>query len=70
MHPSRALDLVIAVDIMYAGMIEGWFRADSKGPHTLCRIFFRCNVRPLSRQGNHQRGQTHCADMVRRHHYR
>jgi hypothetical protein len=38
-HADRALDMQIASDIMYAGMIEGWFRSDSHGPHNLPRYF-------------------------------
>ena len=37
-HAAQALDPIIASDIMYAGMIEGWFRSDSKGPHTLAAV--------------------------------
>lgn len=39
MHPEKALDPAIAADVMFYGMIEGWFRSDSKGPHTLPRYF-------------------------------
>jgi len=38
-HAERALDPVIAADIMFKGMAEGWFRGDSKGRHTLLRYF-------------------------------
>jgi hypothetical protein len=38
-HPEKALDPFIAGHIMFRGMLEGWFRADSKGPQTLARYF-------------------------------
>lgn len=38
-HASQALDPFIAGHIMFRGMIEGWFRSDSKGRQTLGRYF-------------------------------
>lgn len=39
-HASQALDLDIAADIMFRGMVEGWFRKSSDGkPQTLPRYF-------------------------------
>lgn len=38
-HAGNALDPQTAGAIMFVGMIEGWFRKDSKGPHTLARYF-------------------------------
>lgn len=36
---DNALRPPIAADVMFTGMAEGWFRADSQGPHTLGRYF-------------------------------
>ena len=38
-HAERALDPFIAGHVMFRGMIEGWFRSDSKGRQTLERYF-------------------------------
>jgi hypothetical protein len=38
-HPEKALDPFIAGHIMFRGMLEGWFRSDSKGRQTLTRYF-------------------------------
>jgi hypothetical protein len=38
-HPDMALDLQIATDNLVLGMIEGWYRSDSKGKQTLDRYF-------------------------------
>jgi hypothetical protein len=38
-HAHRALDPVIAADIMFKGMAEGWFRGDKQGRQTLARYF-------------------------------
>jgi hypothetical protein len=38
-HPERALDPFIAGHILFRGMIEGWFRSDTKGRQTLERYF-------------------------------
>jgi len=38
-HAENALHPLIAADIMFRGMIEGWFRGDSKGRQTLDRYF-------------------------------
>lgn len=39
-HPDRALDLIIAAEIMFVGMIEGWFRTGNDGkPETLAKYF-------------------------------
>lgn len=39
-HAQRALDTRIASDIMFLGMIEGWFRTANDGkPHNLPRYF-------------------------------
>jgi putative chitinase len=38
-HAHRALDPVIAANIMFWGMHEGWFRGDKQGRHTLARYF-------------------------------
>ncbi len=40
--PDLALRPDIAAVVMFAGMVEGWFRGDSRGRHTLSRYF---NVR-------------------------
>jgi len=37
--PDLALKMDYAAAIMFVGMVEGWFRADSHGPHTLARYF-------------------------------
>ncbi|MCC6918036.1 MAG: hypothetical protein IT548_02470 [Alphaproteobacteria bacterium] len=37
--PDLALDLRVAVPIMFRGMIEGWFGGDKRGRHTLARYF-------------------------------
>ncbi len=36
---GKALDPAIAARVMLLGMMEGWFRRDSHGPHTLARYF-------------------------------
>jgi putative chitinase len=38
-HAENALNPLIAADIMFKGMIEGWFRGDSQGRQTLDRYF-------------------------------
>lgn len=38
-HADRALDPKISADVMYTGMIEGWFRSDAKGRQTFQRYF-------------------------------
>jgi len=38
-HPERMLDSSISARSMYMGMVEGWYRGDSKGRHTLARYF-------------------------------
>jgi putative chitinase len=38
-HADRALDPIIAAEIMFQGMSEGWFRSDENGPQTLDRYF-------------------------------
>jgi hypothetical protein len=38
-HPDKALDLLIAGDVMFFGMIEGWFRTRDGKPETLPRYF-------------------------------
>lgn len=38
-HAEKALDPAIAAAVMFLGMTEGWFRADSKGKQTLQRYF-------------------------------
>lgn len=38
-NPEMALDPQIAADVMFKGMVEGWFRSDSKGAQTLGRYF-------------------------------
>ena len=38
-HADRALDLEIASDIMFRGMVEGWFRTKDNKPETLPRYF-------------------------------
>ncbi|MDX0995185.1 hypothetical protein GOL26_09595 [Sinorhizobium medicae] len=42
-NPELALRLDYAAAIMFVGMQQGWFRADSRGPHNLPR-YFRHNV--------------------------
>jgi Chitinase class I len=37
--PDKQLDPHIAARTMWFGMSQGWFRSDSKGPHTLSRYF-------------------------------
>lgn len=40
-HASKALDPKISADVMYIGMVEGWFRASSDGKQqTLARYFY------------------------------
>lgn len=38
-YPDMALDPAISADVMYRGMLYGWFRSDSKGKQTLARYF-------------------------------
>ena len=38
-YPERMLEPTISASVMYIGMWQGWFRKDSKGPHTLERYF-------------------------------
>jgi hypothetical protein len=38
-HAERALDPVIAAEVMFQGMVEGWFRGDDEGRQTLGRYF-------------------------------
>ena len=38
-HPERQLEAGIAAETMFQGMVEGWFRGDSKGRQTLERYF-------------------------------
>jgi hypothetical protein len=38
-HAAGALDPIIAADVMFVGMIDGWFRSDGYGPQTLARYF-------------------------------
>jgi len=42
-NPDLALRLDYAAAVMFLGMVEGWFRADGRGPHNLSR-YFRHNV--------------------------
>ncbi|MCA1370213.1 hypothetical protein I6F15_22825 [Bradyrhizobium sp. BRP14] len=42
-NPELALRLDYAAAAMFVGMQEGWFRADSRGPHNLPR-YFRHNI--------------------------
>ena len=39
LHPEKMLVPAISAAAMYKGMWEGWYRRDSKGPHTLLRYF-------------------------------
>ena len=39
LHPEKMLVPAISAAAMYKGMWEGWYRRDSKGPHTLTRYF-------------------------------
>jgi len=38
-NPDLALQLDYAAEIMFVGMVEGWFRGDKRGRHTLARYF-------------------------------
>jgi len=39
-HPDRALDPIIAAEVMFIGMLEGWFRTGNDGkPETLHKYF-------------------------------
>ena len=38
-HAGNALDPLIAADVMFIGMSEGWFRGDENGRQTLSRYF-------------------------------
>jgi hypothetical protein len=38
-NAARALDPMIAADVMYIGMADGWFRGDKHGRQTLDRYF-------------------------------
>ena len=38
-HAANALDLKIAADVMFRGMVEGWFRVKDGEPETLPRYF-------------------------------
>jgi hypothetical protein len=38
-NPANALLPDIAAQVLFEGMMEGWFRADDLGPHTLGRYF-------------------------------
>lgn len=38
-HAENALKLDVASEVMFQGMVEGWFRSDSKGRQTLERYF-------------------------------
>ncbi|TGQ73218.1 hypothetical protein EN829_012395 [Mesorhizobium sp. M00.F.Ca.ET.186.01.1.1] len=37
--PDLALRLDYAAAVMFVGMVQGWFRSDAHGPHTLARYF-------------------------------
>ena len=39
LHAENALDPGIAAEVMFTGMIDGWFRGDDEGRHTLARYF-------------------------------
>lgn len=38
-HAENALDPIIAAEVMFQGMEEGWFRSDTSGKQTLSRYF-------------------------------
>lgn len=38
-HAENALKLDVAGGVLFLGMMEGWFRSDSEGPHNLPRYF-------------------------------
>ncbi len=38
--PDLALEPAVAVEIMFAGMRDGWFAGDKKGRHTLARYLY------------------------------
>ena len=50
-HPDKALDLMIAGDVMFYGMIEGWFRTKDGKPETLPRYFNSSTDDPLNARG-------------------
>jgi hypothetical protein len=50
-HADRALDLQIASDIMFRGMIEGWFRTKDNKPETLPRYFSETVDDPFDARG-------------------
>ena len=50
-HAHRALDLAIASDVMFYGMIEGWFRTKDNKPETLPRYFSATVNDPFNARG-------------------
>jgi len=50
-HAAKALDLKIAGDVMFRGMIEGWFRSKDGKPETLPRYFNVTVDDPLNARG-------------------
>jgi len=50
-NAARALDLTIAGDVMFRGMIEGWFRTKDDKPETLPRYFSEAVDDPYNARG-------------------
>jgi len=50
-YPDKALDLSIAGDVMFYGMIEGWFRTKDGEPETLPRYFNKTVDDPFNARG-------------------
>jgi hypothetical protein len=50
-HADKALDLKIAGDVMFRGMIEGWFRTRDNKPETLPRYFNTTVDDPFNARG-------------------
>ena len=50
-HAAKALDLAIASDVMFYGMIEGWFRTKDGKPETLSRYFSETVNDPFNARG-------------------
>jgi len=50
-HADKALDPGIAADVMFRGMIEGWFRTKDGKPETLPRYFSEISNDPYNARG-------------------
>lgn len=50
-HAHKALDLMIAGDVLFYGMIEGWFRTKDGQPETLARYFNGTSDDPYNARG-------------------